>query len=75
MKRIGTALIAIALLLAKVPPAIACANCYAASSPRTLLAFYLSTILLTTMPFALIAAFVMYIRRHRLGSPSNPPPG
>ena len=53
-------------------PAIACPACFAASSPGTLRAFYLSTVLLTTMPFLIIAGFVILLRHT---PPGRPPAG
>jgi len=47
--------------------AFGCAACFGASAPATLRAYYISTILLSTMPFALIACFVFLLRRYRLG--------
>jgi hypothetical protein len=43
--------------------AIACPFCYAASSPRTLHAFYVSTAALTVMPLMLIGGFAVWISR------------
>jgi hypothetical protein len=57
--------------------AFACANCFAASNPGTLRAYYLSTVILTLMPFILIAAiaFVGYksSRGHRSSQPEEIP--
>jgi hypothetical protein len=57
----------VTLLLTFNDSAFACAACFGASTPAALRAFYISTILLSTMPFALIAAFVILLRRYRLG--------
>jgi len=43
--------------------AIACPFCYAASSPRTLHAFYVSTAALTLLPLMLIGGFAVWISR------------
>ena len=43
--------------------AFACPFCYAASSPRTLHAFYVSTAALTLMPLMLIGGFAVWISR------------
>jgi hypothetical protein len=47
--------------------ASACANCFAASSRSGLKAYYISTAILTLMPFVLIAAiaFIGYKSRQR----------
>lgn len=58
-------------MLAMKSSALACPACFAASSPPTLFAFYLSTILLSAMPFAIVAGFLIYLRRHQLGAPSR----
>lgn len=48
-------LLTIALLVAIPGLATACPLCFASSSGGTLYGFYLSTVLLTLMPFALVA--------------------
>lgn len=48
--------------------AFGCPACFGASSPGALRAYYISTILLSAMPFVLIACFVVILRRYRLGS-------
>ena len=55
----------VAMLLPSV--ALACPNCYAASSQRTILAYYASTMLLTLMPFALIGGVILavFLMRNR----------
>jgi len=58
---------ALVLLISFNDAAFGCAACFGASAPATLRAYYLSTILLSTMPFALIAGFVFLVRRYRLG--------
>jgi len=58
---------ALALLIAFNDRALACAACFGASTPGALRAYYISTILLSTMPFVLIAGFVILVRRYRLG--------
>jgi hypothetical protein len=60
------------ILLAPASSALACPACFASSSPKTLTAFYISTLLLTAMPFALIGGFVMFLRRRSLGAPQPP---
>ena len=55
------------LLIAYNDAAFGCAACFGASAPQTLRAYYISTILLSTMPFALIGCIVMIVRRYRLG--------
>lgn len=55
------------LLIAFNDTAFACAACFGASAPGTLRAYYISTILLSAMPFVLIAGFVILLRRYRLG--------
>lgn len=55
------------LLIAFNAAAFACAACFGASAPGTLRAYYISTILLSAMPFVLIAGFVILLRRYRLG--------
>lgn len=57
-----------AFLAAMHGDAFACSACFGASTPLALRAFYVSTILLSAMPFAIIAGFVIYLRRHRLGT-------
>lgn len=59
--------IALALSIAFNDRVFACAACFAASSPGALRGFYVSTILLSSMPFVLIAGFVVIVRRYRLG--------
>jgi hypothetical protein len=49
--------------LAYAAPALGCPACFAASSPGALRGFYLSTVLLSTMPFLIIAGFVIVLRR------------
>ena len=39
-------------------PAAACPACYGASGPRVLLSYYLSTILLSLLPFAIVGTIV-----------------
>ncbi len=50
--------------------ALACPNCYAASSHRTIVAYYASTMLLSLMPFALIVGIVgaVFLMRNRTSS-------
>lgn len=50
-------------LMLVATPALACPICYGASNPRTLHAFYISTVALTLMPIMLIAAFAIWISR------------
>ena len=66
MKALAANLLALAaVLLPSV--ALACPNCYAASSQRTILAYYASTMLLTLMPFALIGGVILgvFLMRNR----------
>ena len=66
MKALAANLLAVAaVLLPSV--ALACPNCYAASSQRTILAYYASTMLLTLMPFALIGGVILavFLMRNR----------
>jgi hypothetical protein len=58
---------AFVLLIAFNDTAFACAACFGASAPGTLRAYYISTVLLSTMPFVLVAGFVILLRRYRLG--------
>ncbi len=55
--------------LAELAPSIAnaCPVCFAAGGSRAYLAYYISTILLSTMPFALIGAAIgtAYLLRNR----------
>jgi len=55
------ALFLIAALAILMSPALAsaCPSCFAASSVHALRAYYLSTMLLTLMPFTLISLFVI----------------
>ncbi|HVN64535.1 MAG TPA: hypothetical protein VMT58_07840 [Candidatus Binataceae bacterium] len=69
MKLLAAGATVLTVIIASAPSALACATCFAASSPRALLAYYLSTILLSAMPFALVVAFVLYLKRYRLGAP------
>ena len=46
------------LAMLRTSAALACANCIAASSQRTIAAYYASTMLLSLMPFALIGGIV-----------------
>lgn len=74
---VPTQLALVVALATVISPAIAlaCPSCFAASGARALHAYYLSTVLLTLMPFILISLFVFagyssYRRdsRHRKGS-------
>jgi hypothetical protein len=55
-----TTVINLVALVAMLLPsaALACPNCFAASSQRTILAYYASTMLLTLMPFVLIGGVI-----------------
>jgi len=56
------------LIMLTVPgAAIACADCFAATAPSSLRAFYLSTAILTVMPFILIGLIfaIEYSARRR----------
>ena len=64
---------ALVLLIGSNDAAFGCAACFGASSPGALRAYYISTILLSAMPFVLIAGFVSHsealsIRRRYLPS-------
>ncbi len=63
--RIGALAIAPGVLLPSL--ALACPLCFAASGSRAYLAYYISTVLLSTMPFALIGAVIgtAYLLRNR----------
>jgi hypothetical protein len=58
--RLLAAEIAVPLIPATV---LACPFCYAASNPRTLHAFYVSTAVLTLMPLMLVGGFAIWISR------------
>jgi hypothetical protein len=65
------------LVLALMPSIVmACPACFAASSERTLRAYYLSTMLLTVMPFVLIGGviFAVFLIGRRPDSVSGKPP-
>jgi uncharacterized membrane protein YdjX (TVP38/TMEM64 family) len=66
--RFGAFWIALVSILLAPRFAFACANCFAASSRGALRAYYISTAILTLMPFILIAAimFVAYKSGQRL---------
>jgi hypothetical protein len=67
MTTIRNLAVALALMIALNERAFACAACFGASTPGALRAYYISTILLSLMPFVLIAVFVFLVRRYRLG--------
>ena len=67
MTTIRNLAVALALMIALNERAFACAACFGASTPGALRAYYISTILLSLMPFVLIAGFVLLVRRYRLG--------
>lgn len=74
MKAVVVNLVALAaVLLPSV--ALACPNCYAASSQRTILAYNASTLLLTLMPFALIGGVILgvFLMRDRAPDSEGPP--
>jgi hypothetical protein len=73
MALIRNAVAALVLSIGFNDSAFACAACFAASSPGTLRAFYISTVLLSTMPFVLIGGFVILLRRYRLGANRTAP--
>ena len=58
---------ALVLLIGFDDAALGCPACFGASSPGALRAYYISTILLSAMPFVLIAGFVVILRRYRFG--------
>jgi len=65
----------VALVVIVLPSvALACPNCYAASSQRTIMAYYASTMLLTLMPFALIGGVILavFLMRNRPPSAEDP---
>ena len=61
----------LALLIASNDAAFGCAACFGGSAPATLRAYYISTILLSAMPFAIIACFIFLLRRYRLGGDAS----
>jgi len=61
--RLARALATVAGVSLAPASAFACPFCYAASSPRTLHAFYVSTVALTLMPLMLIGGFAIWISR------------
>ena len=66
MKALTAYLVALTVML--LPSVtMACANCYAASSQRTIFAYYASTLLLSLMPFALIGGIILavFLMRNR----------
>lgn len=63
---------ALVLLMGSNDAAFGCAACFGASSPGALRAYYISTILLSAMPFVLIAGFVLILRRYRFGGGTYP---
>lgn len=68
LRNLATALV---LLIASHRAALACSLCFGVSTPGTLRAYYISTILLSAMPFVLIVCFVVFLRRHRLGGDTS----
>ena len=68
IKRVGALWIAMVSIFLTPRFGFTCANCFAASSRGGLRAYYISTAILTLMPFILIAgiAFVGYRSRRRL---------
>ena len=60
MKTVAANFLALAMLLAP-SAALACANCYAASSQLTIFAYYASTMFLRLMPFGLIAGVIVAV--------------
>lgn len=62
---------ALVLLIGFNDAAFGCAACFGASSPGALRAYYISTILLSAMPFAIIACFIFLLRRYRLGGDAS----
>jgi hypothetical protein len=66
---------ALALLSASMcsAPAAACPACYESSSPKVLATYYLSTLMLTLLPFAIIGTLVavgLYLARRPGESPA-----
>ncbi len=67
-------------LLLPATPARACPNCYAASPPGVLSTYYLSTLLLSLLPFVIIAAVAVVglrlyrgVRQEDDGGAAGPP--
>lgn len=60
------------LLIGFNDAAFGCAACFGALSPGASRAYYISTILLSAMPFAIIAGFVVILRRYRFGGGTSP---
>jgi len=52
------------LLTADCGSALACATCFAASSPGALRGFYLSAALLLSVPFVIVAILVFVLRQN-----------
>jgi hypothetical protein len=58
-------------------PALACPNCYSSSGPRVLLMYYLSTLALSVMPFAIvgtIAGLAAFLKRQLQEDAEDPVP-
>lgn len=67
IKNSARALAATAAITLSPAVALACPVCFAAGGPRAYLAYYISTVLLSAMPFALIGAAIgaAYLLRNR----------
>ena len=72
-KILSLAIAPVTLIALNDATAFGCAACFGASSSGALRAYYISTILLSTMPFVLIAGFVILLRRYRLGGGATSP--
>jgi hypothetical protein len=60
---IAPALAALLAILFSASSGYGCAACFAASDPRTLRAYYFSTVLLSLMPLVLVAVLALFLRR------------
>lgn len=74
MKNSARALAVAALIVLSPALALACPVCFAAAGSRAYLAYYVSTVLLSTMPFALIGAAIgaAYLLRNRRKNAHEP---
>lgn len=56
-------------------PGLACPSCYASSGPRVLFMYYVSTIALSLMPFAIVGAIFGLTRffKHQLEEDAETP--
>jgi len=68
LRNFWSAFVGVALAIMSAPAAaFACPSCYAASGSGSLRAYYISTAILTTMPFLLIGSIgaIFYSARRR----------